>query len=389
MTALSHFRIVELSEGVSGEYCGKLLADFGAEVVKIERPGGSPTRALGPFKDDVAGPERSGLFAYLNTNKRSVVLDLETAEGQAMLFQLLARADAVIDDHAPGWLKDHGLDLEAVEQRHPGLVVCAITPYGQAAPEDRAHAEDLTLIHASGWGYHTPSGADPARPPLKGAGRFMASYEAGLEAAMCVAASLYGRTDTGRVIDISRQEVMASRVDYVLGQMVAGDMDVDASRARFDLGGPAGIFPCRQGFVYIWMSAPSHWEAVRQLLGDPAWMKAFPANWLERGLTPERIAECRRHIGDWLKTQDKDEAAAAAQTLGLTLVPVNDASDLVRSPQFQHRAFFAQVEHPTLGRALYPTVPYKLSKTPARIARPAPLLGQHGEEALAALRVTA
>ena len=386
MSALRHFRIVELSEGVAGEYCGKLLSDFGAEVVKIERPGGgSPTRSLGPFKGDEAGVERSGLFAYLNTNKRSVVLDLESAGGRERLFSLLARADAVIDDHAPGWLKSRGLDLADVQQRYPGLVLCSITPFGQSAPEGRAHAEDLTVMHASGWGYHTPSGADPDRPPLKGAGRFQASYEAGLEAAMCVVASLYGREDAGRgrVIDISKQEVMASRVDYVLGQMVAGDMDVDESRARFDLGGPAGIFPCREGFAYVWMSAPSHWKAVRQLLKDPAWMADFPDNWLERGLTPERIAQCRRHFGAWLKTQDKNEAAAAAQTLGLTLVPVNDASDLVASAQFRHRGFFTEVEHPVLGPVLHPTTPYKLSRTPARIERPAPLLGQHTEQAFA------
>jgi crotonobetainyl-CoA:carnitine CoA-transferase CaiB-like acyl-CoA transferase len=382
MSALSHFRIVELSEGVAGEYCGKLLSDFGAEVIKIERPGGgSPTRSLGPFKDDEPGPERSGLFAYLNTNKRSVVLDLESAGGRERLSGLLAQADVVIDDHAPGWLKSHGLDLEEIAQLYPRLVLCSITPFGQSAPEGRVHAEDLIVMHASGWGYHTPSGADPKRPPLKGAGRFQASYEAGLEAAMCVVASLYGREGSGRgrVIDISKQEVMASRVDYVLGQMIAGDMDVDDSRTRFDLGGPAGIFPCREGYAYVWMSAPSHWKAVRQLLADPAWMADFPDNWLERGLTPERIAQCRRHFGEWLKTQDKNEAAAAAQTLGLTLVPVNDASDLVASAQFKHRGFFTEVEHPVLGPALHPTTPYKLSRTPARIERPAPLLGEHTE----------
>ncbi len=386
MSALSHFRIVELSEGVAGEYCGKLLADFGAEVVKIERPGsGSPTRNMGPFLDDDAGPERSGLFAYLNTNKRSVAIDLESPSGLEMLSRLLAHADAVIDDHAPGWLNTLGLDLADIERRYPKLVLCAITPFGQSAPAERAHAEDLTVIQSSGWGYHTPSGADPDRPPLKGAGRFLASYEAGMEAAMCVAASLYGREETGRgrAIDISKQEVMASRVDYVLGQMVAGDMDVDISRRRFDLGGPAGIFACRQGYVYVWMSAPAHWKAVRELLGDPEWMKAFPDNWLEKGLTPDRIAECRHYLGEWLKTQDKNEAAAAAQTLGLTLVAVNDAKDLRDCAQFKHRAFFAEVEHPVLGRALYPTTPYKLSRTPARIERPAPLLGQHSADVFA------
>ncbi len=383
MSALRSFTIVELAETVAGEYCGKLLADFGATVIKLEPPGGSPTRSLGPFAPGGHGPEHSGLFAYLNTNKSSVTLALTTAEGQAALARLLAGADAVIDDHAPGWLAGIGLDPASYLTTFPQLSLCAITPFGQNAPGTRRHAEDLTVMQASGWGYHTPSGAEAERPPLKGAGRFQASFESGLDAAMCLAACLYGRETQGdgRFIDVSKQEVMASRVDYVLAQMVAGDLEVGTSRTLFDLGGPSGIFPCRDGFVYIWMSAPAHWEAIRQLLDDTAWMDDFPANWMERGLTQERVATCRRHITAWLKNLGKDEAAAAAQTLGLTLAPVNNVSDLPRSEQLRHRGFFQEVEHPVQGRALYPTVPYKLSATPAKIATPAPLLGQHGNVA--------
>jgi len=377
VSALQNVKIIELSEGVAGEYCGKLLSDFGAEVIKIERPGGSPTRQLGPFAPGGTGPEHSGLFAYLNTNKSSLTLDLTTADGRQTLAGLLQDADVVIDDHAPGWLAGIGLDPATYLTTHPKLSLCAITPFGQNAPADRAHAEDLTVLHASGWGYHTPSAGEAHLPPLKGAGRFQVSYESGLDAALCIAACLYGcrAQGRGRFIDVSKQEVMASRVDYVLAQMVAGDMEVGTGRTLFDLGGPSGIFPCRDGFVYIWMSAPSHWEAIRQLLDDTAWMDDFPANWMERGLTPERVAICRHHITAWLSKLGKDEAAAAAQSLGLTLAPVNNVSDLPRSEQLQHRGFFAEVEHPVQGRALYPTTPYKLSATPARIERPAPLLG--------------
>jgi crotonobetainyl-CoA:carnitine CoA-transferase CaiB-like acyl-CoA transferase len=393
VSALSKIRIVELAEGVAGEYCGKLLSDFGAEVIKVEAPGrGSPTRRLGPFGSadpdrTSADPERSGLFAYLNTSKRSVALDLQGEAGRETLAKLLERADAVIDDHAPGWLAGVGLGPEALQATHPRLTVCAITPFGQSAPPERAHAEDLTVLHASGWAYHTPSAGEDSRPPLKGPGRFLVSYEAGLEAALCIVSCLYGREEggRGRFIDISKQEVMASRVDYVLGQMVAGEMDVSTSRTAFDLGGPAGIFPCRDGFIYIWMSAPEHWDAFRKLLGHPAWAEAYPRRWLELEVTPERVAETRRHLVEWLQSQDKDDVAAAAQTLGLTLVPVNRPADLQRSPQFRFRGFFAEVEHPVLGRAAYPTTPYALSVTPARISGPAPLLGQHTGEALADL----
>ncbi len=388
MTALSTYKILELSEGVSGEYCGKLLSDFGADVIKLERPGsGSPTRSLGPFKADEAGHERSGLFAYLNTNKSSVTLDLSTDAGRQTLSRLLDRVDAVIDDHPDGWLKAVGLDPATFQEMRSGLILCSITAYGQEPPEDRRYAEDLTVFHSSGWGYHTPGAGYDDLPPLKGPGRFLVSYEAGLDAAMCVAAALYEREETrkGRFIDVSKHEVMASRCDYVLAQFVAGDMDVSPSRGAYDLRGPAGIFPCRDGYIFVWMATPKEWAAFQQLLDNPEWAKDYPQTWLMMGLTPERIAECRHHLGDWLKTKSKIEAAAEAQQLGLALVPVNNTDDVIASPQYEYRKYFAKVAHPVIGAALYPTVPYKLSVTPAQITSPAPLLGQHTGERLAAL----
>jgi crotonobetainyl-CoA:carnitine CoA-transferase CaiB-like acyl-CoA transferase len=389
VSAFRGIKVLELAEDVSGEYCGKLLSDFGAEIIKLEKPGcGSPTRRLGPFAPGGADPERSGLFSYLNTNKSSIALDVSTATGSDTLDKLLKYVDVVIDDHPDGWLHSVGLAPETIHETRPGLVLCSITAFGQSPPDDRRRAEDLNVFHSSGWGYHTPGPATAEQPPLKGAGRFLPSYEAGLEAALCITAALYERevSKLGRFIDISKQEVLASRADYVLGQMVAGDMEVSTERTAFDLHGPAGIFPCRDGYAYIWMSAPAHWDALRVLLGNPAWMDSFPEHWLERECTPERVAQCRHHIAEWLKTQDKHEVAEAAQKLGLTLVAVHNARDLSASPQYQFRAFFSQVNHPVLGPALYPTVPYQLSETPASIKIPAPLLGQHTDEWLAALR---
>lgn len=388
MSALTGIRVLELAESVAGEYCGKLLSDFGANIIKIERPvSGSPTRRMGPFAANESGTERSGLFAYLNTNKCSVALDLDTQTGVSALDKLLDQIDIVIDDHSAIWLKGIGLDLAVIEQTRPSLVICSITAFGRTPPDDRQHAEDLTVFHSSGWGYHTPSGSDANKPPLKGAGRFQPSYEAGQEAALCIVASLYEReiSRVGRVIEISKQAVLASRIDYVLGQMIAGDMDVGTERSQFDLSGPAGIFACRDGYAYIWMSAQGHWDALRQLLGNPAWMNSFPERWLERECTPERVTQCRQHIAEWLKTQHKHEVAVTAQKLGLMLVAVNNAKDLCESEQYQFRHFFAEVNHPVLGTVAYPTVPYQLSETPARITMPAPLLGQHSDVCLAVI----
>ena len=388
MSALSAIKVLELTEGVAGEYCGKLLADFGAEVIKVEGPEGSPTRRMSPFAQGQSGPESSGLFAYLNTNKRSVAIDLDSDEGRALLARLLERVDVVISDRADGWLAERGLDAAAVEGRYPKLVVCSITPYGLSDGMSPVPAEDINVFHSSGWGFHTPTGADPSRPPLSGPGRFIVSYESGLEAAMCVVASLFEREESGlgQFIDLSKQAVLASRTDYVLGQMIAGDMNVSNDRSAFDLAGPAGIFPCRDGFVYIWMSAPGHWGALSELQGGPDWMNDdFPEHWLEKACTPERVARCRLHMGEWLLTQDKVDVSERAQKLGLIMVPVNSPKDLQDSPQYQYRNFFVELEHPLLGKVTYPTAPYTLSQTPVQLASAAPLLGQHTEQQLAEL----
>jgi crotonobetainyl-CoA:carnitine CoA-transferase CaiB-like acyl-CoA transferase len=385
VSALSPLRIIELSNGVAGEYCGKLLADFGAEILKVELPGkGSDTRRRGPFAEAADTLEGSGLFAYLNTNKRSVCLDIATASGQEALHTLIKGADAIVDDHPSGYLESLGIGPEAIRARYPRLIVCAITPFGYDAPAAMQKSYGLNVFHSSGWGYHSPSEPDLGKPPLKGAGRFHVDYESGLSAALALVAAVDWResSGSGQFLDVSQQESMASLSDYVLGQMVAGTMEVSTRRQAFDLRGPATFFQCLDGYVYLWLSEPGHWNGLRTLLGEPTWMLDFPERWLELHLNEERIQRCRSHIAQWMKGQHKLEVATRAQKLGIPLVPVNTAKDLFESEQLQFRGFFTQVEHPVLGRLGYPTVPYRLSATPARIDRPAPLLGEHTDRIL-------
>src|SRR6266702_6398293 len=387
VSALSHLRILELATGVAGEYCGKLLADFGAAILKVESPGtGSDTRRMGPFAEAADIREGSGLFAYLNTNKRSVCLDIATPEGNEALHTLVKGVDAIVDDHPSGYLESLGMGPANIAARYPRLIVCAITPFGYDAPATRQKAYSLNVFHSSGWGYHSPSEPDLGKPPLKGAGRFHVDYESGLSAALALAAAVYwrGNGGSGQFIDVSQQQSMASLSDYVLGQMVAGTMEVSTRRQAFDLRGPATFLQCLDGYVYLWLSEPGHWNGLRTLMGEPAsaWMLDFPDRWLEVHLNDERIQRCRAHIAHWMKAQHKLEIETRAQKLGVPVVPVNTARDLFESEQLQFRGFFAQVEHPILGSVRYPTVPSKLSATPARIDRPAPLLGEHTESIL-------
>lgn len=376
MSALTGFRVVELAGSVAGEYCGKLLADFGVEVVKVEAPGcGSPTRAMAPVLAD--GCDGSGLFAYLNTNKRSVALDLGSAADVEALGRLIGTADAVIDDGALPPATDW-------PRRHPEVVFCSITPFGGDAPAEFRHAKGLNVFHASGWGYHTPSHPDPDKPPLQGPGRFLADYEAGLDAALCVAAALFGRlrSGLGEAIDISGQAVLASRADCILGRFITGEVTADGCRGDYDQAGPAAFFACADGFVYLYMTSRAHWLGLKALMGHPDWLDAFDDDWLEFSVRADKVADFRRGFAAWVRDLAKDEASDRAQRLGVPLVPVNGAADLHDSPQYRHRGFFQPVRHPVLGAAAYPTVPYAFSRSPARITSAAPTLGQHTAQVL-------
>jgi crotonobetainyl-CoA:carnitine CoA-transferase CaiB-like acyl-CoA transferase len=371
MSALTGFRVVELVASVAGEYCGKLLADFGAEIIKVEAPGcGSSTRALSPILAD--GCDGSALFAYLNTNKQSVELDVTDPR----LHELVGTADAVIEDGATSWA-----------DRHPDVVFCSITPFGQNAGVEYANAKSINVFHASGWGYHTPSHPDASKPPLQGPGRFTADYEAGLDAALCVAAALFGRLHTarGEAIDISQHAVLVSRADCILGRLVTGEVPALGTRDDYDQQGPASFFACADGFVYLYMTSRAHWLGVKKLMGQPVWLDDFEDDWLEFSVTADKVKAFQQGFAAWVAELDKETAADEAQRLGVPLVPVNDAADLHQSPQYRHRGFFQTVGHPVLGEAAYPTVPYLLSASPAEITAAAPSLGQHTASVLGRL----
>ena len=369
MSALKGLMIVETATRVSGEWCGKLLADFGAEVIKVEPPGGSPTRGYGPFKNGA-----SALFAYCNTNKKSITLDAGDASDRELLAALLARADALIDDHDEEWCARHALGAAVVRAVHPHLVHCLITPFGQGAPTDRQQAYPINISNAGGWAWHTPSESAPSDPPLKGAGRFMTSYDAGLDAAITTAASLWRkrRTGQGQTIDLSEVETQLSRADIVLGRVLAGDDEPTHGRGRYDMGGPGASFACADGFVHIYITTKKHWNGLRELMGWPDWAAEFPEDWLEFHCTPERVETFREQFRPWIALEQKVPVTDAAQALGVPLAPVNTAADLAANAQYRHRGFYQTLDHPELGTLEYPTVPYRMTASPAALTHPAP-----------------
>jgi len=388
MGVLTGLRVIELAETPAGEFCGKLLADFGAEVIKIERPGsGSPTRKLAPLPGPVSANAAAGsLFAWLNTNKKSAAIELTSVAGAQRVRALLAGAAVVIDDRGPQAAADLGLAPENIAAEFPELVCCMISPFGLDAPVEWSSTLALNVFHASGWGYHTPSDADPDRPPLKGPNCYVADFEGGLDAAIAVLACLFQRTvrGVGECIDLSEQSALLNRVDSVLGLFLAGEDEPRRSRHAYDRFSPDASYACSDGNVYLFMTSKTHWSGLLEVMDRPDWALAFEPDWLEFGLTEERIADFRARFAAWIADKPMIATCDAAQALGTPLVPLNGAADLLRSPQYRHRGFFQTLIHPVLGKAEYPTVPYLLSKTPVRLKTPAPLLGQHTDEVLAA-----
>ena len=375
--ALDGIMVVEIAHRPAGEYAAKLLADLGAEVIKVEPVGGAATRRMGPFKDG-----ESTLFQFLNANKKSVVLDLAEPSGRAMLDRLLARANALIDDHDEAWGETHGLTAPAVAAAHPRLVHCVITPFGQGAPPEWQNARSINVINAGGWAYHSPSETPVDKPPLKGAGRFLPDYESGIDAAMCTMASLLRqrRTGSGQFIDISEVEVQLNRIDCVLDRMLAGEAEPGPERTAYDMGGPGTSFACKDGHIYVFMTTRAHWLALLKLMGDPAWGQDFREDWLEFDCTRENVVRFRDHFAAWIARQEKLAITEAAQKAGVAMVPVNTAADLPENEQFAHRGFFQTLDHPLFGKVAYPTAAYRMSASPVRIATPAPGLGEHGAE---------
>lgn len=371
MTALKGITVIEIAERPAGEYAARLLADFGAEVIKVERPGGAPTRAMGPFKDG-----ESVLFHYLNAGKKSVVLDLADADDRATLDGLLARANALIDDHDEAWGAARRLGYAEVAAAHPHLVHAIITPFGQGAPAEWQNARSINVINAGGWAYHSPSEMTPDKPPLKGAGRFLPDYESAIDAATCVLASLHRQRGTGRgqFIDISEVEVQLNRIDCVLDRMLAGEAEPGPERTAYDMGGPGTSFACKDGHIYIFMTTKAHWNGLRALMGDPAWAQEFREDWLEFDCTKDNVARFRRLFAEWIAGQEKMPITEAAQKAGVAMVPVNTAADLPRNEQFAHRGFFQPLDHPVFGPVQFPTACYRMSATPVRIGGAAPAL---------------
>lgn len=386
--ALEGVRVVELAQGIAGPWCGRLFADYGADVVKVERPvTGDFTRGWGPFPGDLPDVEKSGLFFFLNTNKRSVTLDVDIADDRERLLGLLCDADVLIDDSSPRLLQERRLDYATLARINPKLVMISCTPFGQTGPYADWRGYELNSYHLSATGSRYCG--LPDREPLA-TGAFLADFFGGFTAAAWGLGAILGRDQVGggQHIDCASAEVLAA---LVVGSLNVGGYAQDGVFHRrtgrgMGLACPARIYPCRDGWVFIIALETHQWLGLCRAMGDPEW--AMPDLFHElksRGANRDLIDPM---IEQWTLPRSKNEIMGICQAHGCPATALYDMDDLARLPHLQERDYWRYLEHSALGRVrtLGPVI--RLPDCPGGPEAAAPLLGEHDSEILA-LRATA
>ena len=361
-------RVLDLSEGVAGPFCTKLLAGLGADVITVEAPGrGDCARAQPPFPGDDPHPETGGLFLYLNTGKRSVTLDLAQASGRAILRRLVPRADLVVEGFAPAVSGARGLGYGALDALRPGIVLVSVTDFGQNGPYRDLPATDLTALALGGSLYIS---GDEDREPVAIGGR-PAQFFAGLSAFAGAAAAIHCRdaSGEGQHVDVSMHEGIATAQEYP-GTAWAYQREI---RRRGP--GHAPMFEVDDGYLGL-MFPQAAWPRFCELIGRPG-LERDPRFATAR-LRRDHMDELRPYVEEWTRGRRKADLYHEAQGARVPAGYVCDAPALLESAQYRERGFFAAIDHPVAGRLRYPGLPLRIGGTPP--PRRAPLLGEHNAE---------
>jgi len=381
---LSPYRVLDLTDE-KGQLGGKLLGDLGADVIKVEKPGGDPSRNLGPFYHDEVDPEKSLNWFAFNTSKRGITLDIEKPEGQELFKKLVKSADFVIESFPPGYMDSLGLGYSDLEKVKPGIIMIAVTPFGQTGPYRDLKAPDIVLWAMGGRMF---SIGDADRPPLRMSHHSQAYIQAALDVGLSAMMALYYRqmTGEGQFVDISIQTALVQ----------SGEVGWDL-RQRFQPRGGMrnpGVqitrtWPCKDGLV-TWVYMPGTFRAATNV--------AF-VNWLDsEGMATDFLkefdweefdyADVTQEIMDRLEeptakfflSHTKLELLEGAVQHRILFYPQFDTADLLESAQLNAREYWVNLEHPELGTTItYPGPFAKLSETPIKISRRAPLIGEHNQ----------
>ena len=370
---LSNLRVLDLGQDVSGPFCARLLADQGADVIKIEPREGDPARRTGPYAGDEPHHEKSIRFLYLNTNKRSVTLDVSKPDGRRLLHRLARWADVLVENFEPRVRSSLGLDDQSLMEVNPKLVVTSISSFGSGGPYSDWKATDLVTSAISGLMYHS---GDADKAPLRSA-LSQSLYVAGINAACATLVALFHRlrAEVGGRVDVSVAECMTAHL-------------VQASAVYAYTGGLRGrrpargapleeLMPCQDGHAVVSAQGSRPFSAVADVLGieemkGPAFATAEGR--IMNGEALEKLIQ--QGLAHW----KKNDLFHAANKQALVFGMAQGADELYRCPHLSERQFFERVHHPVAGEAVYPCELVRLSEESFRTRRAAPLLGEHNTE---------
>ena len=387
--ALAGLKVVEIAHDVGGEFTGLLLAQQGAEVVKLEPPEGSPTRRVGPFAKGSEGPDTSLNFWFYNSNKKSVATDLRTPAGKAALAGLLGEADILVSTLQPAALKAAGLDLAALCDAHSRLIVLSVTAFGLTGPWADYKSSDLVALAAGGplnsCGYD-----DHSIPPIRPGGN-QGYHSAASFAQIGVMLALLERQATGRgqLLDVSMHEACAVNVELANPYWFYPRVHVHRQTCRHAQPSPtqSALFRCADDrYVYfaLILSEPKAWKALVDWMDSKgmAVQLTDPA-FSDVAYRQQHFHEVQELVECFFLIQDSHEAYHDGQAAGLPIGVLNAPEDLFDDEHLQARGFFVDVEHEGVGKVAYPGPIYRFSSFGEVARTAAPKLGQHNAEQLA------
>jgi CoA:oxalate CoA-transferase len=412
--ALSGLTVLGLSQNVSGPYCTKLLADYGAAVIKIEKPRtGDDARRVGPCpnrtaetvstnplspshggsirlgntpnspsrkypaplsrnsRHDTPDIEKSGPFLFLNTSKKSITLDIENEAGRDIFMRLAKQADIVVENFKPGTMAQLGLNYEALTESNSKLIMASISYFGQTGPHHDWEGADI-IAQAMGGLMHLTG--DPDREPLK-LPLSQAELQAGLNTAVAILCAVYYRdaTGEGQYIDISIQDAVASILEGAISTYSYSAAVLNRTGTRHRYKCPSTIMKAKDGYVH--MEAGAYWEHFATLTESPQLLQPRLASMLRY----RHADEVEEAIWPWVESRTAEEIFTEGQEWRMPVAKVMGIEELDSDPQYAARNYFQDINHPQAGRLTYPGAPFKMSETPADIRR-APLLGEHNAE---------
>ena len=383
-SALAGVKVIEYSEMASASFCARLLGDAGADVVKVEVPRGDRYRRHGPFPDGQEDPDWSGMFLYLNANKRGVGLDMEDRLQRETFDELVAGADILVVGGQSAGIDREGLRRDALQHLNAGLIVCAITPFGLSGPNSAYVGDELTAVASGGLSFATPGVPDgvhdPEREPPLSANTQLGELMTGvLGSAGCVAALLSRRfSGQGCEIDLSLQEGVAAVMPYEQAHAAYHE-----PKSREALGFalmPNVYMPCKDGYVVIMAVLDGHWRNLMGAAGNPDWadLEVF-ANARDRARNWDALEPL---LLEWTMSHTGEEIARLAQERGVPCFPAYSVGQMVESPHVNERGFLQELTSPEGRKFKLPGFPIRMAATPWRSFRPAPRLGEHTAEVL-------